>query len=217
MYDCALHSRKNQLLIKAISVVLFLVVILPGFAITQTTSKSSLPEGGLQMHRMQAGMPNKDGWYDAKSTDGHFRVLLPIPFNDFTVHVKEKDGRDVVLYCIGSKSAEGYKFSVAEYPAQKKPDADLALKDFVSSFKKDKQKVSEERYFKFQTYPTVEFHISGEDTSAFARMMVVPDRTYTLIVEYPTSSRRNVAPLIQPFFESLKIDVPKPEIKEVPN
>ena len=43
------------------------------------------------MHRQRAGTPNEEGWYDAKSTEGHFRVSLPVPFNDFTVKVKEKD------------------------------------------------------------------------------------------------------------------------------
>ncbi len=66
------------------------------------------------MHRQLAGTPNEKGWYDAKSTEGHFRVSLPIPFNDFTVRVKEKDGTEVVSYAVGSTSKEGFKFSATE-------------------------------------------------------------------------------------------------------
>ena len=51
------------------------------------------------MHRVQAGSRNAQGWYDAQSTEGHFSISLPIPFNDFTVRGKDKNGKESISYC----------------------------------------------------------------------------------------------------------------------
>ncbi|MDZ4834035.1 MAG: hypothetical protein SGJ27_09690, partial [Candidatus Melainabacteria bacterium] len=42
-------------------------------------------EPQMEMHRVQATTKDSSGWYLAASTHGSFSVLLPIPFNDFTV------------------------------------------------------------------------------------------------------------------------------------
>jgi hypothetical protein len=88
---------------------------------------------GLKSHRMQAGVPRKDGWYDAKSTEGHFRVSLPIPFNDATIEPDEKNAG--IGYMIGSTSAEGLKFVALEWVDLKKRETKEALKAIPESFR----------------------------------------------------------------------------------
>src|ERR1700761_7424533 len=37
------------------------------------------------MHRIEAGLFDTSGWTRAESTNGNFAVLMPGPFNDFSV------------------------------------------------------------------------------------------------------------------------------------
>src|SRR5205823_13714708 len=50
------------------------------------------PDGIITMHRRAAGSPDAEGWYHAKSTEGHFSVALPRPFNDSTSRRKDGEG-----------------------------------------------------------------------------------------------------------------------------
>lgn len=167
-------------------------------------SAVELPEG-VKMHRLQAGTRDKDGWYEAKSTEGHFTVSLPIPFNDFTVNVKE-DGKEKISYVVGSKSKEGFKFTVTECPQESlaKP---FGLKGTVEGFKSDKRStVSEEKTFEFDGHPAFSFKVADTKSSAFIHAVSANSRVFMLIVEYPTALEKDVLPLTDPFFTSLKID-----------
>jgi hypothetical protein len=161
--------------------------------------------GAVTMHRQQAGTPNEKGWYDAESTEGHFRVSLPIPFNDFTVRVRDRSGREAVTHIVGSTSEEGFKFSATEFPRESMT-REFDLKGYAEKFRADKSKrVSEERLFKFTGHPAIQFHVSGGQRSAFMRAIVFPSGVLILIVEYPTRLEAKVVPLVKPFFSSLKV------------
>ena len=164
---------------------------------------------GLTMHRQQAGTPNAKGWYDAKSTEGHFSVSLPIPFNDFTVKVKEKDGTEVVSYVIGSTSKEGFKFSATEM-LNARTTREFDTRAYVEKFKSDKRNtVSNETQFELDGHSAVQFHVSNAQQSAFMRAIVFPSGVLLLIVEYPTRLEKNVVSLAQNFFDSLRIERPQ--------
>ena len=161
---------------------------------------------GLTMHRQQAGTPNAKGWYDAKSTEGHFSVSLPIPFNDFTVKVKEKDGTEVVSYVIGSTSKEGFKFSATEMLNGRRT-REFDAHAYVEKFKADKRNtVSNETLFEVDGHSAIQFHVSNAQQSAFMRALVVPPGVLLLIVEYPKRLERDVISLVKHFFDSLKIE-----------
>ena len=159
------------------------------------------------MHRLQAGTPNKKGWYEARSTEGLFRVELPIPFNDFTIAAKDKEGRDVFTYGIGSASAERITFGVTEARgARRKAESpEDALKSFVASFRIDGNTISEEKYFQYAGHPAVQFKLASTQSSASMRFIILPDRVFLLIVECPSAQRGHADTLINPFFESLEI------------
>ena len=159
----------------------------------------------VTMHRQRAGAPNARGWYDAKSTDGHFSVSLPMPFNDFTVRAKDKDGMALPVYVVGGKSTDGVKFSATEMP-KGRLTRDFDLHAYVQKFKADKNNtVSNETLLEFDGHSAIQFHVSNTRQSAFMRAIIVPSGVLLLIVEYPRRLERNVIPLVELFFASLKV------------
>lgn len=159
-------------------------------------------DDNLVMHRVQAGTPGKDGWYDARSTAGRFRVRLPIPFNDFTVRPATKT--DVAVDVIGSRSSEGFKFSAVRM-RKAVPDAAAELERFSRELRAG-NKAAVARKLDHRGRPAVELEVPGQPTSAAMREIVAADGVFLLTVEYPTERRAEVAPLIPVFFASLEID-----------
>ncbi len=188
------------------------VCLLPIFDSTSLAQDAGvkLPKG-MKAHRIQGGEKGKDGWYEAKSTEGHFRVLMPIPFNDITITLD--DSSELVTYMIASKNAQNQGFSVLEMKGKKPPTKDT-LKEVVNSFReKGGWKVSNERYFKYQTFPAVEFQTSRPGDGGWSRYIQLPDRIFMLVVENPTGSETKIKSETMRFFDSLKID-PALETKE---
>src|SRR5262245_43916523 len=99
-------------------------------------------EPKMEMHRMQATTKDPSGWYLAASTHGTFSVLIPIPFNDFTVTDDDPKFGKIKTHIVGSKSSEGIKFSATETPiiAGKTP---TNLTSFPKQFSKPGQTVSD--------------------------------------------------------------------------
>jgi hypothetical protein len=66
----------------------------------------------MVMHRIAAGTPDATGWYAAHSTFGKFTVLLPAPFNDFTVRgTSDKTGTLTTAHAVGTQLANGVKLA----------------------------------------------------------------------------------------------------------
>ncbi len=173
-------------------------LLAPGAALGEGASKND----DLVMHRVQAGTPDKDGWYEARSTEGRFRVRLPIPFNDFTVRPATKD--DVALDVIGSRSSEGFKFSAVRMH-KTVPDAAAELERFSRELRAG-NKGAAARKLDHRGRPAVELEVPGKPTSAAMREIVAADGVFLLTVEYPTERRAEVARLIPAFFASLEVD-----------
>jgi hypothetical protein len=177
--------------------------------------KKAVADGSMKLHRIQAGEPNAAGWYEAKSTDGHFRVMMPIPFNDFTTRNPENLQALPVACAIGSKSAEGWTFTVTEFPVRPpKPlmtDFDAARKDLVESTQKQPKnslfaRVYDVRHFDFDGHAAVELKISDKPNSAIIRQVFLKNRAYMMIVEYPIQDHLKVMPLATEMMDSLKIE-----------
>ena len=98
---------------------LFVIVLFCLVSVAQSGSP-------VVIHRVQDTTKDKSGLYFGKSTEGNFSVLLPIPFNDFTI-----EGAEVDIYSIGSKSQEGIKFSVTEIENRNKK---FDLNEFLRMF-----------------------------------------------------------------------------------
>src|SRR5438093_10738133 len=113
-------------------------------------------EPKMEMHRVQATTKDRSGWYLAASTHGSFSVLIPIPFNDFTVTDDDPKFGKIKTQTVGAKSAEGIKFSATETPIlQGRSPTNLAA--FPDQFRKPGQTVSDINTALFADYPSVSF------------------------------------------------------------
>ena len=76
-----------------------------------SASGSNGSNGGLTMHRTQTGTPDAKGWYLAHSEAGRFSVLMPAPFNDFSIDSLSQKGATITTDAIGTQRTDGVKFS----------------------------------------------------------------------------------------------------------
>ena len=184
-----------------------LVLASAGFPAPACSAEGPALPKGMTMHRIQAGEPDETGWYSARSTEGHFDVRLPVPFNDFSIRSKGEGGKEVDSFAIGSKSAEGLKFSATEMSARKaNVDDREAQEAFLRGFREDKSsKMSGERRFEVEGHPALEFKIKNRRSSAVIRQILLPDRIFLLIVESPPGQDALAEELAGPFLDSFKI------------
>ena len=68
------------------------------------------------MHRTAVSADDGTGWHAAVSTKGAFEVLLPAPFNDFTVAGTDANIGDFAIHTLGTTTSDGIKLSVTEMP-----------------------------------------------------------------------------------------------------
>lgn len=201
------HDRiRKTKTIKKIGVVLIIIsAVYLAAAVVQNFGKHADKNTGLVMHQTQAGKPNDTGWYEAKSTEGHFAVSLPIPFNDFTTINEDEDGNPAKAFVIGSKSAEGFKFSAVEIQ-KNNPNPKEAVQAFASGYKSEPSiKVTGEDFFDYQGHPAAQLRLTTGSMSGVTRFIALTEKNYLLTVEYPSKKDEEVSPLVEPFLDSLKI------------
>ena len=180
-----LHSMKNISIAFAILLFYF-----------SSTAQSTSP---VKMHRIQDTTKDKSGLYYGKSTEGHFSVLLPIPFNDFTIKTDE-----ATSYVIGSKSEEGIKFSVTEIVKKEKNkaiDLDALLKGFSSS----SSKVENVRKEKTKYSESISFSVVDKSKGAIFKYINTQNSLFTMIIEFPIAYKKTVEDEFRYFFSSLSI------------
>ena len=85
----------------------------------------------LQMHRQMVQKKNADGLYPAQSTKGHFSVISPIPFNDYTITTDDPNIGTLTMHGIGSKSVDDMEFGTIE-TVRTARQKDLDLRDFIT-------------------------------------------------------------------------------------
>ncbi len=178
----------------AISVVLAVAVgLLP--------SRQLLAEPGIQMHRVQVGEKDSNGWYPARSTKGSFSVLLPLPFNDFSV---PGDGASAVLRSevVGGKSTEGIKFSATRiYYAR-----DGLAEKYFSNFKSGKVfPGSQTRAIRFKNHDAVDIEASTSTSGSRQRAVLLNGSMILLIVEWPREYESIAKDIAGTFLDSLDI------------
>jgi len=163
-------------------------------------------EPQMEMHRVQATTKDSSGWYLAASTHGSFSVLLPIPFNDFTVIDDDPKFGRIKTHTVDAKSAEGIKFSATETPIiEGRSPVDLAA--LPQQFRKSGQTVSDIDTSSFADYPSVSFSQKGPSTGAYTRYVKTPKSLIVVILEYPLSQAKVADGLKSTFPSSLKINM----------
>lgn len=85
----------------------------------------------LQMHRQMVQQKDANGLYPAQSTRGHFSVISPIPFNDYTITTEDPNIGTLTMHGIGSKSVDDMEFGTIE-TVRTARQKDLNLRDFIT-------------------------------------------------------------------------------------
>jgi hypothetical protein len=166
--------------------------------LSRPTSATAEPK--LEMHRVGVNVDDGSGWYLAVSTKGSFSILLPIPFNDFTI-VDPSTGE--VMHSVGGKSSEGIKVLAVEMPVTARTPVDLATvpKSFSSNLA---NKVSDVNRNTKDDVDNLFFSVTNSATTAHAGYIRMKDRLYILTIECPNAYCDMVAGMKDKFFGSIK-------------
>ena len=178
----------------AISVVLAVAIgLLP--------PRQLLAEPGIQMHRVQVNEKDSNGWYPARSTNGRFSVLLPLPFNDFSV---PGDGSSEVLRSevVGGKSTEGIKFFATRIYYGR----DELAEKYFSNFKSGKVfPGSQTRAMRFKNHDAVDIEVSNSTSGSRQRAVLLKGSMILLIVEWPREYEFVDKDIVGTFLDSLDV------------
>jgi hypothetical protein len=196
-----LYKSVGIALICVAGLYLFVVWEGPSAGMTDGVSKPN-----VKMHRIQAQTPSGSDWFLAKSTEGSFSVLMPIPFNDFTVGDDIPGIGSYKSFAIGAQSVEGIKISAVEMPLTN-GRASTNFDETIHNLEAGGSKISEVDKTFFQGWPAVSFAMDAVNTGAFCRYVQTPKSLYLLTVEYPFSYRPAAELLKNRFWESLKLTV----------
>ena len=152
-----------------------------------------------KMHRIQDTTLSQSGWYYGKSTDGHFSIELPIPFNDATI---KTDG--IYTYVIGSTSQEGFKFSVTEMKNRIKSQ-EINFDELILELAQPNNKISNISKSQNQISKSIYCESRNDKNGAFMKYIYHKKRLYTLIIEYPIDKEKLVAEFKDYYFSSFTI------------
>jgi len=165
---------------------------------------------GITMHRSQTGDPDASGWCLARSTGGHFTVMLPGRFNDSMQTGKADDGVDLVSHALATTTLEGAKFMVFAVirPDRKFPSS--GLDKLAQNLKKQGSEVELSKV-QMAGLPAAELKVKGPDNSAVMRSFQAGDTQYMLMVEYPSIPLGDlITKSTKKFFESFTLP-PEPK------
>ena len=152
-----------------------------------------------KMHRIQDTTVSKSGWYYGKSTDGHFSIELPIPFNDVTIKTE-----GIYTYVIGSTSQEGFKFSVTEMK-NKNRFHKINFDELLVALAKPNNTITNISKFQNEKLKTIYCELRNNKNGAFMKYIYHKNRIYTLIIEYPIDKEKTVAEYKDYYFSSFSI------------
>ena len=154
-------------------------------------------ESPIKMHRIQDTTKDSSGLFYGKSTEGHFSVLLPIPFNDFTI-----EGEDAAMYIIGSQGQDGIKFSVTEIVKKEKNKA-IDLDALLKVFDSPENTIENSRKEKIKDAQSISFSVFDKSKGAIIKHVDSKNSIFTMIIEFPIEQRKTVEREFGYFFSSL--------------
>lgn len=151
----------------------------------------------MVMHRNQAATKDKSGWYFAKSTLGHFSVLVPVPFNDFSVYAKDSLGKDVKTHSIGCRTKDNLEFMVMEAP-NKSPNKSLrSLLASFDAFDVKEEKLADREVLSFK----------AKDASSYVIVKCIRNKKFVYMVQAgaPLASQSALDIIYPTFANSLNL------------
>jgi len=162
----------------------------------------SEPAAQIQMHRQQATTKDASGWYLGVSTQGAFSILLPVPFNDFTMYGNDPTRGPFTAYRVATKSVEGLGFSATEKPLVFAPQD---LNTLPITFEKSGFQVSDVDNSPFAGYPAETFSIENPSGGKFVRYVKTPKSFIFVVLEYPLNQKPLAESVKTRFLNSLRI------------
>ena len=153
----------------------------------------------MKMHRVQDTTKNRSGLYYGKSTEGHFSVLLPIPFNDFTIKNDE-----TTSYIIGCKSREGIKFAATEMVKNEKNKA-IDMDAIFKKFSSPSYTIADVKKEKFNNRESISFSVTDRSNGAIFKYIDSKYSIYLMTIEFPIAYKKMVEKDFAFFFSSLNI------------
>ena len=184
---------------------IFRVVAVACFATAVAQNNSAKPK--VEMYRVQAGQPDKEGWCNAESTRRHFKVRLPGPFNDFRV---PGGGSEPVIdtSVVGMVTQDKSKWSATLLSYADVAAAKKYFDGFEKGFKGSKLTT---KTFQYRGQPAKEIWIQSSSRSSAMREVLVGREAYLLIVEYDTPRAKELKENIDLFLNSLEFAPSSPE------
>lgn len=162
---------------------------------------TGLPEG-LTNHRKEAPLPDDDGWYSARSTEGCFSVRVPIPFVDQTFK-EPADPRGAKTYSIQARS-----FLETFFVAEQTDDEDSSPEAFVKRTK-SKHDIGSPRFHDFEGYRSVDTRMNEYGRCSVSRFVQIgPRHTIKMMFSYG-QALAEADEIASKFMDSLVINAPK--------
>ncbi|MEZ5926401.1 MAG: hypothetical protein R3D57_18690 [Hyphomicrobiaceae bacterium] len=162
-------------------------------------------EPQLTMHRTEAAADDGTGWHRANSTKGKFAVLMPAPFNDFTVSGVDAKIGNFAIHTIGTELPGGVRISVTEMPitpTMTRPRLDDILADWQT---KPFQTLSEIERSPTATGERLSFTVVDTvDNAAFTRYELTPNALYTFVIEFRNWRKDEIGAIRDRIYASFK-------------
>ena len=166
-------------------------------------TSAAKPKSTTEMHRIFAETKDESGWYLAESTHGAFSVLLPAPFDDYTISSELPSNGTLKAECVGAYASGGLKFSVVETPLVR--GASTPNPDSIpAQLRKDGDKVSDVQRFASPGHLSVSFVAESAVSGSFMRYIQTPSNLIAMTLAYPLERRSDAAAFKSRFLDSLK-------------
>ncbi len=173
--------------------------------------------GAIKVHREAAGTEESDGWFEAKSTEGHFRVRVPAEFTDSTEYKPEPPGA-MKGFVVTSKNSDAV-FEVTETPSEMELPR---VRKFQEMMRDHQMKVISEatsaqpdallydvRKSEFNGFPAFDYRLHNKGHVTIGRTIFLPERTYFVTAKYPSEHHSKVSPQTKRFFDSFQLSPPQ--------
>lgn len=164
------------------------------------------------MHRFNAGRFDSHGWAVAESTNGDFAVLMPGPFNDFSVH-GDPNGVAERIEGVGGKAPDGTSFSALKMLYKAKGKAQSEFDKYKAGEGLPAAKVTAAT---LPGYMAVDISYHDGDMSASERVILAGEVLYTLTIEWPQAADKSAAAMQHPFIDSFRVLPKSPPAIENP-
>lgn len=168
-------------------------------------ASAEAPKPQVEMHRTQAGEKDASGWYPAKPTKGHFSVLSPIPFNDYTIVTEDPNIGVLTLHGVGSKSADGMEFGAIE-TVRTARQKDVDLRDLIGRVaRKQGATAPDVRIETIGREEVARTEFEGRSRGVVMRVSKTDAGLFNVICEYPEAIAEAAKPTCRDYVDSFRV------------